>query len=294
MRATAVSGDGGTLIINVSATQRVVMRDPLNIIDVGGTPAALSQDGQTIVGSFVDASGKTQAFRWTDSGGFLALGLAGGYSEAAAKVITRDGSVVFGLAGPDGAFRSDVPFRWSEDEGARVLPIPVGTFAPFAVSDSAEVLAGTDGFHAVRWSESSGALVLPSAGGFSGGAAVDISGNGELLVGSVGNIQPERAVLWDADGRAWLLDDVLPQLGIETSGWRLTDAHAISQDGRFIAGTGIFAGTERAFLIDFGESGFSAPIPEPSAYGGAGVLALILIKFLRRRNPSGPDPSPGS
>jgi uncharacterized membrane protein len=117
------------------------------------------------------------------------------------------------------------------------------------------------------WTEATGFVGL----GGVGGGALDVSFDGSVIVGSSGGV----AFIWDAQHGMRSLQQVLTdELGLDLSGWSLTSASGISDDGRVIAGTGLFEGATEAWI---------AVIPEP------GTLALVAIGLgmlgLRRRAP---------
>ena len=68
------------------------------------------------------------------------------------------------------------------------------------------------------------------------------------------------------------LNTFLPALGVDLSHWTLTNAQAISADGRTIVGFGEFDGQPRAFHV----SGIPAP-------GAAGLFVLAGVRGRRRR-----------
>jgi probable HAF family extracellular repeat protein len=64
---------------------------PLNIV---GSPNALSADGTVIAGQF--GAPDVHAFRWTEAGGQVDLGVLAGFDFSGATSISADGSVVVG------------------------------------------------------------------------------------------------------------------------------------------------------------------------------------------------------
>jgi hypothetical protein len=72
-----------------------------------------------------------------------------------------------------------------------------------------------------------------------------------VVVGSISAFFP------DGSGHAWIwtaalglvdLNTYLPTLGIDLTGWTITDAWGVSADGRIIAGTGTHNGTDEAWI----------------------------------------------
>ena len=77
-----------------------------------------------------------------------------------------------------------------------------------------------------------------------------------------------------------LLSDVLAGLGVDTTGWTLETAFAISPDGQWVVGTATTPGGD--------SEGFRAFLPEPAgaATSLAALLALGGLAARRRRGAS--------
>jgi uncharacterized membrane protein len=90
---------------------------------------AVSSDGSVIVGH----GAGTRAFRWTQAGGVVDLGVLPGHSHSMATAVSADGKVVVGISSPDfisTAFPNPGPFydhttarafRWTQATGMRDL-----------------------------------------------------------------------------------------------------------------------------------------------------------------------------
>jgi uncharacterized membrane protein len=204
------------------------------------------RDGSIIAGKCVREGGNWDAYRWTESAGTAALGAPDGYTSIQAWGMSRDGSVVTGFAlgaGPDAAF------RWTEASGSVVIaPARVVTH----MSDDGSVIVGsavTSAFEerVFRWTEAAGAVdLLPLASDTYSGVT-SLSSDGATIVGvsyeamTAGN--PPRAVMWDADGKAHLIADLLQAAGADLRGTILTEVE--SRDGRLFWGQGIIPSGER-------------------------------------------------
>ena len=79
-------------------------------------------------------------------------------------------------------------------------------------------------------------------------------------------------MLWTSDLGMVDLNDYLPTLGIDLTGWTLTGARGISADGTAIIGQGLFNGSQRGWVV--------TGIPSP---GTAALLALGGLAGVRRR-----------
>jgi probable HAF family extracellular repeat protein len=284
--AWGISGDGSTVVGRAATaagqeafrwTQAGGMQSLGDLPGgaVAGWALATSADGSLVVGGGESAAGQ-RAFRWTQALGMQELG---GFP------IDLDGSLAYGVSG-DGSvvvgefWRTTGPpyeaFRWTEAGGALALGLldPLGFSTAFDVSADGSVVVGGAGTpageRAFRWSAGGGMVALPDlAGGELLSAAFGASGDGSLVVGLSVSTAGTRAFVWDALGGKRLLSDVLVNdLGLDLSGWTLSAALDVSDDGLTIVGYGVDPlGDPRGWI---------AVIPEPgsAALLGAGLLAL--------------------
>src|SRR5262249_9835225 len=71
----------------------------------------VNADGTVVVGDAVDASARTQAFRWTAASGMVGLGSLPGGNQSEPRGVNADGTVVVGEAiDASGTFQA---FRWT-------------------------------------------------------------------------------------------------------------------------------------------------------------------------------------
>ncbi len=254
----------------------------------------VSADGAVLAGSGESDSG-SEAFRYTTADAlFLGLGdLPGGPFGSSGYGISADGLTIVGSsAAADGT----QAFGWNSQAGMQplgYLPTPVGV-TPFSeaygTSSDGSVIVGlsrstaaapTNGWEAFRWTQPAGGGGgmqplgdLPGGGFLS--AAYATSADGSIVVGRAGVLGPcgpfgcqtaGRAFIWDAQHGMRDLTVVLTDLGINLTGWTLSEARGISASGRVIVGTGIDPqGNVESWRADLG------PPPCPADWNHSGTL----------------------
>lgn len=237
---------------------------------------AVSADGTKIVGQ----TGGTlnEAFIWDATNGMQGLGdLAGGTVNSQALDISADGSTVVGRGLSGNGLEA---FVWDATNGMQGIgDLAGGGFSSFAsaVSADGQVVVGrgssASGLEAFLWDATNG---MQGLGDLPGGSffseANDVSADGSVVVGRGSSAAGQRAIVWDATNGMRDLSVVLASLGIDLTGWTLTQATAISADGRTIVGVG----TNPSGLTE----GWIAVIPEP---GTALLLGLGLAGLATRR-----------
>ena len=94
-----------------------------------------------------------------------------------------------------------------------------------------------------------------------------MNGDGSVVVGTGYGNSGYEAAIWDEDHGMRELDVVLLGLGVDLTGWRLSEANGISADGTMIVGAGYHNGLQEGWI---------AVIPEPGTglLVGLGLLAL--------------------
>lgn len=217
------------------------------------TAFGVSADGAVVVGASdyqqPENSGG-EGFRW-ENGTMIGLGdLPGGSFDSEARAVSADGTVIAGngtYARSHGAYGGRA-FRWTADGGLQPLPfLPGGEDAhcvAHAISDDGTVIVGTSVtlggsdliYEAARWlgGEVFGLGHLPGSTGYS--VALAASADGSVIVGDGGS--GEGAFIWtEADGIR-NLRKVLEDLGLDLTGWTLTRANALSDDGTVVVGWG--------------------------------------------------------
>lgn len=264
--------------------------DPFPVGAASRNARALSADGGTIVGNFSPFQGSnTTVYHW--SGGTLTEI----DDSASAGAVSADGSVVVGnnLTVSPGPVPVPVfeAFIWTEAEGMSGLGfLPGGSLYSSASGISADgqvVVGGSEstlGMQAFRWTESGG---MDGLGDLPGGdfdsSAHDTTADGSIVVGRSNVLGGQLTsssdpFIWDEVHGMRNLVDVLTNdfgLGSALAGWNLTEATAISDNGKVIIGNGI--NPDGNF-----EAWRAVLVPEPSTALLGGLACVGLLTFRRR------------
>ncbi|MFN7020736.1 MAG: GC-type dockerin domain-anchored protein [Phycisphaerales bacterium] len=269
---------------------------PLGFLTNGysSTAYAVSADGLVVVGdcltAFVGAPPPlpaVRAFRWTAADGMVDLGTLPGFAQGPGSTVTargvsNAGDVVVGYAS-DAAFQNH-PFRWTAQGGMVDLGGGTVTGQAWGCSPDGSVVVGrTTGatLEPFVWTQADGLRLLGLLPGHVSGVAFDATNNvGERLCGlhSAGT-GSNTAVIWDRNlvtggdpSTGWRqVISVLWDGGVDMTGWILTRANAMSDDGRVIVGEGFDPGglpQGWAAVIPL------APRPCPADFNGSGGLSV--------------------
>ncbi len=127
------------------------------------------------------------------------------------------------------------------------------------------------------WSDALGEITRPTLPPtFTSASAFDMTGDGRYVVGSLSGVNGSTGMIWDTQTGA--VSTLAEYLGYAPAGWTITSIDAISANGLFLAGTGIFDGQQLAWAYT------TTAIPEPSTYVlFAGLASLLTTGMLRRR-----------
>jgi probable HAF family extracellular repeat protein len=239
---------------------------------VASDAADVSDDGSIVVGSIFSGS-DSEAFRWTEAAGMVGLGTLAGATFSFAYAVSGDGSAVVGASGSS----SSQAFLWTAENGMVGLGPSQATYS-FAtdLSDDGGVVVGAVNDQAFRWSIESGMVRLGFMPGGSTSYPTGVSADGAVIVGwGSGAPEGDGAFVWDSVHGMRLLQTVLTNdYGLNLDGWHLSEARAISADGRTIVGSGVNpSGLVESWL---------AVLPEPSTALLVG-LGLAGIAAWRRR-----------
>jgi probable HAF family extracellular repeat protein len=184
----------------------------------GGTaPRGISSDGSVVVGTGDVSPGGLHPFRWTIAGGLQDLGTLPGGDNAWAVAVSRDGSAIVGF-GNSAADHHDRAWRWTAATGMNSLGL---------------------------------------ARGAAGARAWGVNGDGTTIVGDLLPINgPAHGFLWNTTIGMVDIQTYFASLGIDLTGWVLSDAYGVSADGLTITGHGVHAGVPEPWI---------ATIPAPGA-----------------------------
>jgi hypothetical protein len=155
---------------------------------------------------------------------------------------------------------------------------PTGLFQGHAASSDGSVLAGVLSSIGVpaqahRWEGGVATPLGTLPGGNDTSQALDVSGDGALVVGYATTNGDDEAFVWTAASGMQRLADVLAALGAPATGWTLWRATGISGDGSLVVGYGLNPlGAEEGFVASL-----AAPAVPALGPVGLAVAALLLL-----------------
>ncbi|MBX9789555.1 MAG: hypothetical protein K2Y37_11630 [Pirellulales bacterium] len=292
-RATALSPTGETVAGYLNSFDQV----PLTWTGGGGylplgNPAGyangaandVSTAGATVVGwSDNHSFGSEQAWRWTSANGFELLGFLPGAVGSTANAVSANGNIIAGrghVVGDSGL----QALLWIGDNapvGLGYLPLGTTSFAEAISSDGTAVVgAGLNVFslqQAFLWTTGS-AKLTPLGSASMQSHALAVSNSGNVVVGRAQPLPLGSAFIWDAtNGMRSLQSVLINQYGLGPSllGWTLTEATAISDNGKVIVGNGIDPqGHMQGWIFE---------VPEPAGLLAALPGAAVIVCLVRRR-----------
>ena len=231
------SGDIGAGVTWVGGATGSTLQGPI----IGGfiTTAqanAVSSDGSVIAGTGEFTNEYPHAVRWATTSA-APVRVETGHGEGYARGISGDGSIVVGYQyEPNGAFKWTVGAT-----AATALPeLSLESSAAYGISTDGNVIVGSSGGFPVRWVGSAAPVSLGVPG-----VAYGTNSNGSVIVGRTGT-----AFVWRLlTNQVQLLSDLLLTAGANLTGWTLTQANAVSQDGKTIVGNGTYNGATVGWII---------------------------------------------
>ncbi len=171
-----------------SATPAVALAQAQDLGSNFGLPASavdVSADGAVVIGTLDRNTNRTDAFRWTESGGLEILEPLNGTSSRAVD-LSDDGLYATG----DGSWYRAV--RWGPDGLVLDLgTVPGGAFNTYsrAISGDGQTVVGEATIqpgttkHAFVWKESTGMVDIHGSVGGTASGALDVSSDGSVVVG---------------------------------------------------------------------------------------------------------------
>jgi uncharacterized membrane protein len=295
-----VSADGAKVVGRGTSTNpdlsEAFLWDPQNGVQRLGTlpdtedseAVAISGDGAIVVGDSYDWETSTQeAWRWDSTNGMQGLGVLPGYQDSAAFAVSGDGAIVAGSSSTlDTDYWSEA-FVWNAEDGMQGLGFLPGhgLSQVYGMSSDGTAIVGFSAIGAAYsgrafvWRNSTGMVGIgdPQVGSYASAA----SGDGSIVVGGCGCglFGSYVAFIWDAAHGMRRLDQVLVnEYGVDLTGWTLSGARDISDDGLSIVGIGINpSGDNEGWLVRLPEPAFA-----PGLLLGFGLLLVIRLRGCSR------------
>ncbi len=273
--------------------------NPLKLLDANLAPSYandITADGNVVVGSYLNAGdgGWLEAYRLDLSGPdpvFHPMGdLDDSHNRSDAYAISSDGSIIVGssyIKENPSYYSGTRAWHWKNPNPKKTRLKSVKDYAPtaaFGISPDGSIIVGQSGYQACRWDSVSADPVvlelLPSAAPGSESIAYDASNNGEIVVGwstSIGVPLQQEAVIWGEDNLPLSLNAFLDLEGVDREGFILTEARAISDDGKIVVGSGYDSNLDRseAFLLRLNFSWGTGP----TVYHDSDWLGRLYVKY---------------
>ncbi len=277
--AFGVSANGST-IVGQRRHSGLANRDPVRwqgsstaILGAGSFGSAaldVSANGSTIVGR-----SNSIAVVWPGGSTSQTQLETNVSSSSQALGVSADGSRIVGISFSQAII-------WESGTKTNLGTLPGGSFPSRADAISADGLTivgfanSALGEEAFIWQNN----VMTGLGDLPGGSflshANDVSADGSTIVGYGTSALGEEAFVWDAPGGMRNLRDTLVNnLGMDLTGWTLTRANGISDDGLTVVGYGTNPSGDT--------EGWIATIPEPATLWLLACGGLMQTARLRRR-----------
>lgn len=228
-----------------------------NLGSLGGLYSAargVSANGAIVVGEADDGFDQ-KAFRW--EGGVMAALPDFGGANNSAHGISADGSVIVGYAQNGGAFAA---VRWVGGLIENLGTLGGSNSVAYGVSANGLVIVGESEIaggatRAFRWQGG----VMENLGTLGGNisVAIGVSADGSVVVGQAADGGGQtRAFRWTSANGMESIQALLTAAGIDTTGWTLQNARAVSSNGSVIVGNGTNpGGNSEVWLARFSVQG---------------------------------------
>jgi probable HAF family extracellular repeat protein len=209
---------------------------------------AVSGDGRILVGWSGDVQGQEQPFRWTRANGIQNIGSLGGI-RGIANDANFDGTLVVGRSrNSNQTYRA---FLWSSSTGMQELPTSrEGASEATAISPDGRFVVGNEVRGAFRWTSQGGTELLHAPAGYESASAVDVSADGNRVVGRlVTESLSTVAAMWTKE-TGWIDLNRVFAHALPAS-FILEEITAVGADGRWAVGNADNeSGDTEAFLLE--------------------------------------------
>jgi uncharacterized membrane protein len=201
---------------------------------------AVSADGSIMAGTARIPPAIDRAWRW-EAGRFDDLGALAG-DGGNAYSISGDGRFIAGTTSePQGAYHA-YRYDW-QTRMSTLLTSTAGDVAGGAldISLDGQVVVGNylgDVSRAARWDANGVLTLLPLFAEGAPSQAMRVNADGRVIVGVAGD--PRVAVIWTDDRVSTIAGQLGDRGVLIPAGWLLSNATALSADGRIVAGVGAY------------------------------------------------------
>lgn len=293
----------------VNGNMAFTWASPGPMLGLAAAPSFLQQNAATgvdatgakLVGTYNVIAGLgvyPRAALWTGAGLTTLTPQAGSIASVASK-ITPDGQYIVGDFGPGvgmlGTNYNPIARVWTTPTTwFTVGTLPGGTWSTgVAISDDGQVVAGTadNGVASQRAYRWTGAGIedlgtLPTTNPLTGWSRTHaMTPDGWVVVGagSMDMTLSNRAAMISSGAGLQNLNDYLPTVGVNLTGWNLWETTGVSADGTVLVGNGSFLGQERGWIVRDIPSVCAPKIYENSSApavfcaGGFGFLSVTAL-----------------
>jgi uncharacterized membrane protein len=230
------------------------------------TATGISADGTTIVGESFDI----KAALWTAGGGANVFGPSNSYANAA----NSNGTIAVGQI-------TNVAALWNlSGSPTQTLlgTLPGGTSSEaMSVSADGSIVVGRSltetGAKPFRWTLETGMVELGSSNPNDFASSVFVSDNGQYVLGA--NFTTSEGFIWTELAGMTSVESYLLSGNVDLTGWSNLTAFGITDDGRYLTGSGIYGGQAQGFVAEV--------VPEPSTYALLALSAVGLGAHVMRR-----------